>query len=146
MANHAAAVVVLAGVVPAAELKKAKTDIPDGSSIGVDMSVTIAGRLTRANRTSQKQTAKLLNEATVAELLRRCGVTREAAEKHLYDIAVESIIEKIPMKKKIVDEAPHLLEMMHGIQTRIVNRLPKQPRDGRIDVSATYSLSDVKVA
>lgn len=135
--SEAIGLVAISKCIAAKDEKAAAALIDEGANIGFELTAKVSGRLTRAKATTAAATASLLSKPVVAELLRRCGITRDAAMKHLMAIAEESLGTGGKVGDNLVDANPEILMMIHDLEKHIAAQLPPQPRAGSIKVVAS---------
>ena len=143
---HPVAAIALANCIPAKELNALKDKIAEGSNTGFDLTAKLTGRLTRAEATTAAPTASILNEAIFAETIRRLGVTKQAFEKHLFEVATEALVAGIPIRDHLIDKQPELLTVMHVVKKDVIAKLPDQERPGAIKVIADVQLPRCRIA
>lgn len=140
------AVVAVDGAIPPKVLRQAKGQIPDGHRAHVELTAHLKGMVTRGEPSEAAPTANLLNKAMVGELLRRLGVTREAALKHMRAIAEEALIDgQVNIGQAFSDANPQLLTAIKQVEDEVIAKLPKQPRAGRLSIQCGMRLSDVAI-
>lgn len=132
-------------IVTSKEGSAADKALKEGINLGIEMTIKVKGRLTRGEATTAAPTASLLSEAMIAELVRRLGVTRAAFEKHLRDIATESLVRGVPIANELVDDATEILVTMHEIKKNVIDQLPRQHRPGPIKVVTDLDITRCKI-
>lgn len=142
---HPIAIATLSRAFTEKMVKEADGAIEEGASAAVSLTARIEGRLTRGAATEANPTASLLNEAVLAETVRRLGVTRDHFEKTLREVATDALVAKIPIKDHLVEKAPELLAVMHTIKRDVIAQLPKQHRPGAIKVIASTDFRHVVI-
>lgn len=143
---HPVAALALANCIPAKQLTEFKKKIAEGANTGFEISAKLSGRLTRGQATMAAPTASILNEAIFAETIRRLGVTKQAFEKHLFEVATEALVAGIPIRDHLIDKRPELLTVMHVVKKDVIAQLPQQERPGAIKVIADVQVPRCKVA
>lgn len=134
--EHVIATAVVANAIDAKAKKAAVDRIPEGYEATYEVFVRVVGSISRGQATTVKPTARLLSKAVIAELLRRCGVTREAAERALLEIATESIAKGATVSDKLIDTDPQLLAAIKRVEDQVVKELPMDTRAGKLSVHA----------
>lgn len=139
-------VTALARAVDAKAAKLAAASVPEGSVSHVEFSARIEGTVQRGGATTVTPTCTLLNKAVIAELLRRLGVTRDAALNTLREIATERIVDgRLDLSRGLADANPQLLVAVKQLEDDLVARLPKLPRAGSIRAALSVDLVDPRV-
>lgn len=144
--QNAVALVALASAVESKQETAAKGAVPENYLANLSLTARLEGTIKRGSATTAKPTCSLLNKAVIGELLRRLGITRDAALRHLRDIATEAIAAgEVSVAKAFTDVNPELLLAVKQLEDEVIAKLPRQPRDGRLTASVAYELRHVKV-
>lgn len=142
---HPIGAVALSEAIPTKQIKQLREQIAEGTNVGFELTAKLSGRLTRSEPTDAAPTASILNEAIIAETIRRLGVTREAFEAKLLDVAAEALIDGVPIRDRLIEQSPELLSVIHTIKQNVVARLPRQTRAGMIKVAAGVEITRLKI-
>ena len=146
LSDHPIAVAALTRAVDTKTSRSAGEQVPEGTLANLDFTVRIHGTLQRSAGSNAKPTASLLNQAMVGELLRRLGVTREAALKHMREIAFESLTNgQLNVGKAFSDANPELLMAIKQVQDEVIAELPKQHKPGPIKAQVATDLQSIDV-
>jgi hypothetical protein len=145
--NEAVGQVVLSRAVASKDLKAAEDAIADGANLGVELIAKVSGRVTRGETVQAAGTASLLTEVVIAELVRRLGITRDAFEFTLREIAQEMFVDgkEESVSDRLLNEHPELLGIVRDIKREIVPQLPTITKRGPIKVVAAVDFRQLKV-
>lgn len=129
-------VTALARAVDERAAKAAAAAVPESSVSHIECTVRLEGTVKRGAATMASPTCSLLSKTVVAELLRRLGVTRGAAIKHLREIALEHVQDgRLALAQTLTDANPQLLVAVKQLEEELVSELPKRPRAGAIRIA-----------
>ena len=143
--HHPYLVAATARAIAPKEKSAAEAEIPEGVTAHVQLTAHIRATLSRGQATTARPTANLLSKALLGELLRRLGVTRDAFEKHLREVAREALVEGRDLGKSLEDANPELLLAVKRIEDEVLAELPLQPKPGPIKVQATTEFREASV-
>jgi hypothetical protein len=139
------AITALAKCVNEDDAKGAIAEVPEGLTADLSFLVRVSGMLKRGRSCEVKPTANLLSKSFIGELLRRMGVTREAAKKHLRAIAQEALAAGGRVGDGLVNANPELLLAVKEVEDELIAKLPKAKRAGAIRAILTTDLSDIQI-
>ena len=139
--------VALAQALSSKEVKAAKGAIaPTGldedgkvARVPVDVTVRIQGTLGKGEDFDKVPTVSAPLISAMALLVRRMGVTREAALELLCEVMTEAIELGKDANKAILEESG-VLEAQGQVKKEVLTRLPKTPVQGRVESSLTASV------
>lgn len=108
--------------------------VADGTEGAVDVTVRFQGHLARGEAGDKKATSRALRKATLALLVRRMGLQREAALDLLAEVLIEAQKLGEDAETKLLAEHPEIEEAF-GRVDEMVDQLPRIPVAGRVTLS-----------
>lgn len=112
--------------------------VADGAEADIDVTVRFQGHLKRGESGERKPTSRALRKATLALLVRRMGITRDAALELLSAVLVEAHSLGEDAEAKLLEERPEVGEAFGKVDA-LIETLPAILTSGRV------TLSDVAV-
>jgi hypothetical protein len=127
--------------VPTKALKMARGEIAVGSH-EVDFTLHIKGTVQVEADTSKVSTVSVPLKETMAFLIRRMGITREAAKKALVEAMQDAIKETSRGEGSILESHPEIAEALEQVNL-LMKELPMTPVKG--DVTGKFVLEKMEV-
>lgn len=109
--------------------------VPDNTEATVDVTVRFTGKLARGEAGERKATSRALRKATLALLVRRMGLQRDAALALLTDVLTEAANMGEDAEKALLEECPEI-EGAFGAVDKLADALPKIVTSGRVTLSS----------
>ena len=125
--NNPAAIVALKKLLPAGELA------PGSYAVDETVTVRIVGTVNRAEDYETTPTVNLLNKDTLALILEKSGITREASKAILIEALTAGLVAGTPTTEAVRERVRDIDEAMAHVR-EITAALPKQPRSGATTV------------
>jgi hypothetical protein len=110
----------------------------EGTEAEIDVTVRFRGQLSRGEAGDRKPTSRALRRGTLALLVRRMGLQRDAALQLLAEVLAEAHALGEDAEKKLLVEHPEVEEAFTKID-EMIDKLP------RIETSGRITLKDVRV-
>lgn len=121
-------------------VKAARDEVGVGTH-EVDFVVRVSGSLSVSEDTDRASTARLLNEATLALLIKRMGFQRDEAMKILREVALEAMDIQNGNKRKLLEETG-VKEALATLKKEVVAAMPRTPVRGAVRTNLRVALTD----
>lgn len=128
-------IAALSGLFTKAVTDNAKQNLEQGKTFEGELTIRVPYRLTKGINYDTAPTVNLLSRAVLAKALVYAGVTAPAYEKALLKAATEALEGTETVGDVIQGDDERVAKMILEIQERVVQRLPRQPRNGVVSVS-----------
>jgi hypothetical protein len=127
---------VMAGMVTDKVAKEAKAALKSGTFASGELTLRVPFTLTKGDDYEVKPTVNLLSQAVIAKALVYSGVTADAFKAALLKAATEAFDTESKVSDVLSADDARILQEVARIQAEVVDRLPKQHRNGVVKVKA----------
>ena len=126
---------------PKNTLDKARKNVKPGN-YPIDFTVKVTGNVSVANDTSKLPTVAIPYKAVIGLLLQRAGCTREASKQLLLDVMQQALNAGKNADEVFKEQVQTVEESIEKLSKEIIEKLPKIPVNGAVDVDVTFDVCE----